>query len=301
MANRSGELRFFTSPTARLSAFDICYGFCKGCLLLTPWVHVCSSVAIFASREAPALFANARFSDYPVPMAKICCKALLFDMDGVLIDSTPVVTRVWSEWARRHGFDPDEIVRRVHGRPSIATIRELLPTADHEAENREVERREILDLDGVIPMPGVRGLLASLPPDRWTIVTSGTRPLANARIRAAGLSAPGRFITAQDIVNGKPDPEPYLKGAALLGFAPQDCVVVEDAAAGVHSGKAAGARVVAVQTTETNDVLIELGADWIVKDCGSLSVDGSCLVAGTEERDLVINATPSGRQPEGSR
>jgi sugar-phosphatase len=225
-------------------------------------------------------------------MPKISCKALLFDMDGVLVDSTPVVTRVWSQWARERGFDPEKIVHRVHGRPSLTTIRELLPDADHEAENREVERREILDVDGVVPLPGVVDFLASLPSDRWTIVTSGTKPLADVRIRAAHISPPARFITAQDITIGKPDPEPYLKGAALLGFAPKDCVVVEDASAGVRSAKAAGARVIAVQTTETNDHLIELGANWIVKDCSALSFERV-----TPSGDLVIDATLSGPQP----
>lgn len=225
-------------------------------------------------------------------MPKISCKALLFDMDGVLVDSTPVVTRVWSQWARERGFDPEKIVHRVHGRPSLTTIRELLPDADHEAENREVERREILDVDGVVPLPGVVDFLASLPSDRWTIVTSGTKPLADVRIRAAHISPPARFITAQDITIGKPDPEPYLKGAALLGFAPKDCVVVEDASAGVRSAKAAGARVIAVQTTETNDHLIGLGANWIVKDCSALSFERV-----TPSGDLVIDATLSGPQP----
>jgi sugar-phosphatase len=225
-------------------------------------------------------------------MPKISCKALLFDMDGVLVDSTPVVTRVWSQWARERGFDPEKIVHRVHGRPSLTTIRELLPDADHEAENREVERREIMDVDGVVPLPGVVDFLVSLPSDRWTIVTSGTKPLADVRIRAAHISPPARFITAQDITIGKPDPEPYLKGAALLGFAPKDCVVVEDASAGVRSAKAAGARVIAVQTTESNDHLIELGANWIVKDCSALSFERV-----TPSGDLVIDATLSGPQP----
>lgn len=223
-------------------------------------------------------------------MPKISCKALLFDMDGVLIDSTPAVVRVWSWWARQHGFDPDETVHNAHGRPSIATIRELLPNADHDAENREVERREILDVDGIIPLPGVHELLTSLPVDRWTIVTSCTKPLAEVRIRVAGISAPDRMITAHDITRGKPDPEPYLKGAALLGFAPEDCLVIEDASAGVRSGKAAGARVIALQTTETNDVLIEAGADWIVKDCSSLRLERTPIEVNDRLGTLIVDA-----------
>src|SRR5271167_1421687 len=111
----------------------------------------------------------------------LTARALLFDLDGVLIDSTPAVTRVWTQWAVAHGFDPETTVREAHGRPSIATIRELLPNADHEAENREVERCEIADLDGIIPLPGALALLNSLPPNCWAIVTSCTRDLATVR------------------------------------------------------------------------------------------------------------------------
>jgi sugar-phosphatase len=232
-------------------------------------------------------------------MLKISCKALLFDMDGVLIDSTPAVVRVWSWWAGQHGFDPEGTVHKAHGRPSIATIRELLPEADHEAENREVERREILDLDGVVPLPGVVQLLTSLPADRWTIVTSCTKPLADVRIRAAGISVPRQMITARDITRGKPDPEPYLKGAALLGFAPNDCLVIEDAAAGIRAGKAAGARVIAVQTTETNTLLTELGADWIIKDCSALSINETPLKMGADGDDLIINVAQSPLEESG--
>src|SRR5579863_10046476 len=182
-------------------------------------------------------------------MTQIQCAALLFDLDGVLISSTPAVARVWRRWAVEHGFSPDEVVERAHGRPSLTTVREYLPDADHEAENREVERREIEDLEGVVPLPGALELLASLPADRWTIVTSCTRRLAEVRINAAGLPLPPRMITSNDIVKGKPDPEPYLRGAALLGFPPAECVVVEDAPAGMRSGKSAGSKVIAFRTT----------------------------------------------------
>jgi len=123
-------------------------------------------------------------------MIDITCSALLFDLDGVLIDSTPAVSRVWSAWAEERGFDPAEVVAHAHGRPSLATVRKYLPTADHEAENREVERREIKDVEGVVLLPGARELLQSLPADRWTIATSCTRPLAEVRLRAAGLPVP---------------------------------------------------------------------------------------------------------------
>jgi mannitol-1-/sugar-/sorbitol-6-phosphatase len=204
-------------------------------------------------------------------MTKITCSALLFDMDGVLIDSTPAVTRVWRQWAIAHGFDPDGVVRKAHGRPSIATIRDYLPHSDHEAENREVERREIQDLVGVVTLPGARELLSALPQDRWTIVTSCTRPLAEVRLRAAGLPIPERLLTCNDVKIGKPDPEPYLKGASLLGISAADCVVLEDVPAGIRAGKAAGARVIACTTTVAESELRDAGADWIVEGCKSIS------------------------------
>src|SRR5271166_2992985 len=157
-------------------------------------------------------------------MIPIRCRALLFDLDGVLIDSTPAVARVWHRWAIEHGFDPEKVVKMAHGRPSRTTIHDLLPNADIAAADREVERREIEDLAGVVPLPGARQLLESLPPDRWTIATSGTRPLAEVRLRAAGLPIPRTMITSNDVKVGKPDPEPYLKAAAMLNFAASECL-----------------------------------------------------------------------------
>jgi sugar-phosphatase len=208
-------------------------------------------------------------------MTRIECRGVLFDLDGVLVDSTPAVARVWAGWAREHGFDPDEVVRQGHGRPSLSTIRELLPNGDHAAEDRETERREIADVDGVIALPGAMELLEKLPPERWTIVTSCTRPLAHVRIAAAGLPMPKRLVTSTDVRNGKPDPEPYLTGARILGVDPSNCVVIEDAPAGIRAGKAAGARVLALRTTATDAELRQAGADWIVDDCADLSVQAS--------------------------
>jgi len=218
-------------------------------------------------------------------MGKIDCQGLLFDLDGVLVDSTPAVARVWTIWARKHGFDPEETVRKAHGRPSLATIRELLPNADHQQENALVERMEIEDVSDVVPLPGTLELLGSLPAERWTVVTSCTRALALVRLQVAGLPIPQKMVTSTDIVNGKPHPEPYLKGARLLGIAPQDCVVFEDAPAGIRSGKAAESRVVAFQTTESDDRLRLAGADWIVKDASAVRVAAS---DGFEKISLIL-------------
>jgi mannitol-1-/sugar-/sorbitol-6-phosphatase len=205
-------------------------------------------------------------------MPEITCSALLFDMDGVLTDSMPAVARVWSGWAVEHGFDPDEVVRAAHGRPSILTVRDYLPNADHVAENREVERRELADTEGIVPLPGAMELLESLPRERWAIVTSCTRPLAELRLKAAGLPRPALFITSNDIKNGKPAPDPYRTAAERLGFPAAECIVVEDAPAGVVSGKAAGSRVIGIAAVFGETELRGKGADWIVENCAGVEV-----------------------------
>src|SRR5207244_11199595 len=172
-------------------------------------------------------------------MMSICCRAVLFDLGGVLVDSTPAVARAWAGWAREHGFEPDEVVKKAHGRPSISTIRELLPHADHAAEDREMERREIADVEGVVPLPGAMELLQALPLERWAIVTSCTRALAGVRISAAGLPKAKHLVTATDVEHGKPDPEPYLKGAQILGVRAGESIGIEDAPEGIGTGKEA--------------------------------------------------------------
>ena len=201
---------------------------------------------------------------------QIRCRALLFDMDGVLVDSTPAVARVWTAWANRFGLNPAEVVRQAHGRPSIATIRELLPFADHYAENQIIEKAEIEDREDVVALPGTAELLSALPADRFAVVTSASHPLAVVRLRAAGFAIPKHLVTSSDIQRGKPDPEPYLRGAQILGIPPADCVVIEDAPAGIQSGKAAGSRVLALRTTTLDAVLHAVGADWIVTDCSNI-------------------------------
>lgn len=204
-------------------------------------------------------------------MTTLKCRALLFDLDGVLIDSTPAVARVWHAWATAHGFDPEKVVKMAHGRPSRTTIRELLPNADLDKEDRKVERMEIEDLQGVVPLPGTRRLLDSLPPERWTIATSCTRPLAEVRLRAAGLPIPKTMVTSSDVRIGKPDPEPYLKAAATLNYSPDDCIVLEDASAGIRAGKTAGSRVIAFLTTMTRREIESASPDFIVRNCEDIA------------------------------
>ena len=210
------------------------------------------------------------------------CSALLFDLDGVLIDSTPAVSRVWSRWAVAHGFDPEKVVKMAHGRPSRRTISDLLPHADVQREDSIVERMEIEDLDGVVALPGARELLNIRPRERWTIATSCTRALAEVRLRAAGLPIPATMVTSSDVKIGKPDPEPYLKAAENLNYAASDCVVVEDVPAGIRAGKAAGARVIALTTTMALGELQSAAPDWILRNC--------CQIAATvADGRLVLN------------
>jgi mannitol-1-/sugar-/sorbitol-6-phosphatase len=203
---------------------------------------------------------------------QIRCRALLFDMDGVLVDSTPAVARVWTAWANRFGLEPDEVVRQAHGRPSIETIRELMPKADHRAEDHAMEQAEIADVEGIVALPGTKQLLDALPANRYAVVTSATHPLAVVRLRAAGFAIPKHLVTASATEHGKPHPEPYLLGAQSVGVAPADCVVIEDAPAGIQSGKAAGSRVLALRTTASDTVLQMAGADWIVDDCSNINL-----------------------------
>jgi len=188
------------------------------------------------------------------------CEAILFDLDGVLVDSTAVVVRTWRDWASHRGLDAERILENAHGRPTAETVRLFAPHLDADSEARELERMEAENLDGVLKVDGARELLSALPVDGWTVVTSGTRALASSRMEHAGLPLPERFVSADDVENGKPHPEAYLRGAEILGVHPEGCVVVEDAPSGVSSARSAGMRVVAVATTYRQDDLREADA-----------------------------------------
>ncbi|WP_158783673.1 sugar phosphatase [Pantoea sp. BAV 3049] len=179
------------------------------------------------------------------------CKGFLFDLDGTLVDSLPVVERAWVNWAKRHDIAADEVLNFIHGKQAITSLRHFMAGASEEAIQQEffaLERIEAEDTDGIVALPGALQLLYTLNEldIPWAIVTSGSVPVASARRRAAGLPEPEEFVTAERVQNGKPAPDAYLLGAQLLELEPEECVVVEDAAAGILSGLAAGCHVIAV-------------------------------------------------------
>jgi mannitol-1-/sugar-/sorbitol-6-phosphatase len=200
----------------------------------------------------------------------IRCKGILFDMDGILISSIGSVERSWTTWALMRGVDPAYALGVAHGRRSIESIAMLRPDLDAATENGIIERLEIEDTDGVAVLPGALELLAALPGDRWTVVTSATEALARVRLAATGIPVPDRIITADDVSEGKPHPAPYLAGAALLGFRPEDCVVFEDAASGTKSARAAGCTVVATPFSHSIESLA--AAHYLIADLTRVKV-----------------------------
>src|SRR3954452_14877678 len=180
---------------------------------------------------------------------------LLCDPDGGLADSGDAVERAWGGWAAGHGLDWADVEPGIHGMPSRENVARLLPDADAFTESRRIEHDQATDLEGVVAVPGARELLAAWPPDRVAVVTSASVPLATARLGAAGLAPPPVLVTEERVSAGKPDPEGYLLAARELGANPADCVVLEDAPAGLEAARAAGMRVIAVLTTHARDEL----------------------------------------------
>ncbi|PSR15804.1 phosphatase [filamentous cyanobacterium CCP3] len=188
------------------------------------------------------------------------CQAIIFDVDGVLINSDPVADRHWRLWADRHGVDYEAIARIHHGRPTVDTIRQVAPHLNVVEEARIKESAEADDTDGLVTYAGAQELLAQLPRDRWGVATSGTRRTVSIRFPYLGLPEPSVMVTANDVQRGKPAPDPYLLAAERLGFAPADCLVIEDAPAGVEAAAAASARVIAVATTNRAEDLARADA-----------------------------------------
>jgi len=212
-------------------------------------------------------------------------KCILFDMDGILVSSIEAVERSWAKWAARRGFDGSIVRRLSHGRRAIDTIAALCPECDIEAELKAIEDIEAEDNDGLRVLPGVCDLLAKLPRDCWTVVTSATERLARVRLAAGGIPVPARLVTAEYVTHGKPHPEPFLAGAALLGVAPTSCVVFEDSAAGAEAGRAAGCTVVATTFSHPAEKLD--AAHYVVRDLTRVSVE-------TSGHGLALRLRPTG-------
>jgi sugar-phosphatase len=212
----------------------------------------------------------------------IDCEALLFDMDGTLVDSTVIVERHWAAWAARHGIDLAEVLRVSHGRPTIETLRLVAPHLATVAEAAQLDAEEESDSDGLRAVAGARELLASLPADRWAVVTSAGRALATRRLQAAALPVPHVLVTPDDVPVGKPNPMGYVEAARRLRASLSRSLVIEDAPVGIEAGRAAGAIVIGVTTTFPT-----------LRDCDFVVADLRAL--------RIIETAPSGLRVEVDR
>jgi sugar-phosphatase len=214
------------------------------------------------------------------------CRAILFDLDGVLVDSAELVERTWRNWANYHRLNPEHVIAFAHGRRTIETVRLVAPALNAEAEVAELENGEAMKTDGIYEIESARDLLERLPAGRWAVVTSGIRAVAEFRLRHTGLPVPSVMICADEIARGKPDPEGYLAAAARLGNAPADCIVIEDAPSGIAAARAAGMRVIAIVSTYPQEQLT--GADAVVERLSDLNVL-------SEEHTIRIEIAARGR------
>jgi sugar-phosphatase len=215
------------------------------------------------------------------------CDAILFDLDGVLVDSHPLIERILRAWAAGRSVDPDAAVAASYGRRDIDLVRVVAPTLDAEVEAAWIVEREEREFTGIIPIPGAAGLLAALPAARWAIVTSGTRKVASGRLRAAELPEPVYMVTAEDVREGKPAPEGYLRAAGLLGVRPDRCLVVEDAESGVRAAEAAGMRCLGIGAALAGG---EIGAALDAWAADLRAVDPEVVTAG----HVRLNIHPNG-------
>src|SRR5687768_9754317 len=200
----------------------------------------------------------------------LSCSAILFDLDGVVVDSATCVEKTWRLWAERHELDAEQVISVAHGRRTIETIQMLAPHLMAADEAAVLAASESQTTDGVFEVPGARELLESLPRHRWAIVTSGIRAVATLRIRHTGLPMPDVLVCADEIERGKPHPEGYLTAAKRLGVVPGRCVVIEDAPAGLAAARAAGMRPIAIQGTYAAAALTE--ADHVVRRLTDLTI-----------------------------
>jgi sugar-phosphatase len=209
-------------------------------------------------------------------MNQLTCDAVIFDLDGVLVDSIAVVERTWRRWAKAHSLDFEAIMRVAHGRRAVETIRVVAPHLDAETEAARLTAEEAHETNGLVRIEGAVHLRRALPEGRWAVATSGTREIAATRLAYAGLPVPAVLVTAEEVQRGKPDPEAYVLAAARLGASPERCVVVEDAPAGIEAAQAAGMLVVAVAATHPCEALA--GADAVAERLSDIqaSTEGGC-------------------------
>jgi sugar-phosphatase len=208
-----------------------------------------------------------------VSVIELKARALLFDLDGVLVNSIESVERAWRSWARRHDMNAATVIDAAHGRRAVDTLGVIAPQLDVATELRALTDDEASDASGLYPIAGVAALLHALPRRRWAVVTSGVRRVALFRLKTGGIPIPDVLISAEDVEHGKPNPEGYLRAAELLGVAPEHCVVVEDAPAGIQAAVAAGMRAIGVLGTYPREALSEAAA--IVDSFGSVNVSVS--------------------------
>jgi len=203
-------------------------------------------------------------------MSDFQCAAILFDLDGVLVDSTQAIITIWTAWAEKNHLDPAKVLHVIHGRRTVESLQVLAPHLDPKSEAEKLESAITHKKDGTVAIPGAANLLRSLPTDRWCVVTSGLREFAKVRLKDANLPLPQVLVAAEDVINGKPHPEPYLKGAQLLKADPAKCVVIEDAPAGIRSAHAGGMKALGITTTYA---AAELGeADAVIQTMSQVRV-----------------------------
>jgi mannitol-1-/sugar-/sorbitol-6-phosphatase len=219
----------------------------------------------------------------PPATRTFACDAVLFDLDGTLADSIAAVDRAWSVWAREHGLDVDEVLRKIHGRRAIDSLRLLAPHLDVEREFARLRRLEATDTRGVEPVPGALEFARSLPPETWGVVTSGTSDVAEARIAAIGLPRPAVVVYGEEVELGKPDPAPYRLACERIGVPPARCLVFEDAHAGILSAQRAGAVAIGVAYTCSPDTLTAASA---------MIADFRCVRLNPGTRGLEIALNP---------
>ena len=220
-------------------------------------------------------------------LVNLSCKAVLFDMDGTLVDSTRVVELAWAGWAARHHLALPTVLSFSHGRPTIATMEHFFPARDHTEELKEMDHYEEMQLEGIVALPGAAQVVHALQNHRWGIVTSAWRTLAEARIIAAGLPLPDVIVPVDEVRCGKPEPDGFLRAADRLGVAPEECLAFEDTRPGIEAGLNAGMQVVGLLTTVPAE---QLRHRPLIRDFRDVTIqfDGESLKVELRDRSQII-------------